>query len=60
VIALAADSREDIDNLHAKVAEAGCNIIHEPRDIDAPGGGYGFRFFSPDGLRALRMTLGDG
>ena len=21
-----------------------------PRDLDAPGGGYGFRFFSPDGL----------
>ncbi|MEP3224737.1 MAG: VOC family protein [Parasphingorhabdus sp.] len=50
VIALAADSSADVDELHGKVAEAGCKIIHEPRDLDAPGGGYGFRFFSPDGL----------
>ncbi len=50
VIALAADSRADVDDLHRKVAEAGCRIIHEPGDIVAPGGGYGFRFFSPDGL----------
>jgi catechol 2,3-dioxygenase-like lactoylglutathione lyase family enzyme len=50
VIALAADSRADVDALHAKVSEAGCTIIHPPCAIDAPGGGYGFRFFSPDGL----------
>lgn len=50
VIALAADSRADVDALHGKVADAGCRIIHPPRDLDAPGGGYGFRFFSPDGL----------
>jgi catechol 2,3-dioxygenase-like lactoylglutathione lyase family enzyme len=24
--------------------------VHPPRELDAPGGGYGFRFFSPDGL----------
>ena len=50
VIALAADSRADVDALHGKVAEAGCRIVHLPRELDAPGGGYGFRFFSPDGL----------
>lgn len=50
VIGLAADSRADVDALHAKVAEAGCKIIHAPRDLVSPGGGYGFRFFSPDGL----------
>ena len=50
VIALAADSREDVDALQAKVEEAGCKIIHPARELDAPGGGYGFRFFSPDGL----------
>ena len=50
VIALAVDSREDVDPLQARVAEAGCRIVHEARDLDAPGGGYGFRFFSPDGL----------
>lgn len=50
VIAFAAESRGDVDSLHTKVAEAGCRLIHPPRDLDAPGGGYGFRFFSPDGL----------
>ncbi len=50
VIALAADSRVDVDALHGKVSDAGCRIVHGPREIDGPGGGYGFRFFSPDGL----------
>lgn len=50
VIALAADTRGDVDALHDKVVAAGCKIVHTPRDLDAPGGGYGFRFFSPDGL----------
>jgi catechol 2,3-dioxygenase-like lactoylglutathione lyase family enzyme len=50
VIALAADNRADVDNLHGKVAAAGCTIVHPPQELEAPGGGYGFRFFSPDGL----------
>ncbi|MFT4056701.1 MAG: VOC family protein [Novosphingobium sp.] len=50
VMAFAADTRADVDALHAKVVAAGCKMVHAPRDIDAPGGGYGFRFFSPDGL----------
>jgi hypothetical protein len=50
VIAFAAGARLDVDALHARVARAGCRIVHGPRDLDAPGGGYGFRFFSPDGL----------
>ncbi|UAJ09085.1 VOC family protein [Polymorphobacter megasporae] len=50
VIALAADDRADVEALHDNVVAAGCKIIHAPRDLDAPGGGYGFRFFSPDGL----------
>ena len=50
VIALAADDRADIDSLHDAVANAGCRVVHAPCDLTAPGGGYGFRFFSPDGL----------
>lgn len=50
VIALAADTRVDVDALHGKVADAGCRIIFEPRELNGFGGGYGFRFFSPDGL----------
>ncbi|HEY6814187.1 MAG TPA: VOC family protein, partial [Croceibacterium sp.] len=50
VIALAADTRADIAALHGRVVAAGCRVVHAPRELDAPGGGYGFRFFSPDGL----------
>lgn len=50
VIALAADTRADVDALHDKVAEYGCQIIFPPRELEQFGGGYGFRFFSKDGL----------
>ena len=50
VIALAADSRSDVEALFGQVREGGCRIIFEPRPLDSLGGGYGFRFFSPDGL----------
>lgn len=50
VIALATDSRENVDALETKVNKAGCRIIHSARELDAPGGGYGFRFFSLDGM----------
>ena len=50
VIALAAPTGTDVDALHDKVAAAGCKIIFPPKALDSLGGGYGFRFFSPDGL----------
>ncbi len=50
VIAFAADTRADVDALIERVRGAGAKIIHEPRELTTPGGGYGFRFFSPDGL----------
>lgn len=50
IITLAANSRADVDALHAKVADYGCQIVFAPRDLDTLGGGYGFRFFSKDGL----------
>jgi catechol 2,3-dioxygenase-like lactoylglutathione lyase family enzyme len=50
VIALAADSRADVDALHDTVAASGGTIITPPHDLSSPGGGYGFRFFTPDGL----------
>jgi catechol 2,3-dioxygenase-like lactoylglutathione lyase family enzyme len=50
IIALATESRADVVALHDRVRDAGCKIIHEPRDLAGLGGGYGFRFFSPDGL----------
>ena len=50
VIALAAATRSDVDSLYNNVSAAGCRIIHEPGVLQQLGGGYGFRFFSPDGL----------
>jgi len=50
VVGFAADSRADVDALHDKVVAAGCKVIFAPKALDGPGGGYGFRFFSPDGL----------
>jgi catechol 2,3-dioxygenase-like lactoylglutathione lyase family enzyme len=50
VIALAADSRDGVDALHEEVSAAGAKGITQPAALNTPGGGYGFRFFSPDGL----------
>ncbi|MEN2787319.1 VOC family protein [Sphingomonas qilianensis] len=50
VIGLATDSRSSVDALHDNVVAAGCRVIFAPRDLTTAGGGYGFRFFSPDGL----------
>ncbi|RVT39135.1 VOC family protein [Sphingobium algorifonticola] len=50
VITLAANSRADVDALHVKVAAYGCQIIFAPKALETLGGGYGFRFFSKDGL----------
>ncbi|OYY91639.1 MAG: oxidoreductase [Sphingomonas sp. 28-66-16] len=50
VVGFAADTRADVDALHDKVIAAGCRIVFAPRDLDGVGGGYGFRFFTPDGL----------
>jgi catechol 2,3-dioxygenase-like lactoylglutathione lyase family enzyme len=57
VIALAADSDTDVDALHEKVVAAGCKIVFAPRALTTLGGGYGFRFFSPDGL-PLEVSAG--
>ena len=51
VIWLSAETRADVDALYGKVTASGCKIAKEPHDLKSPGGGYGFRFFSPDGLQ---------
>jgi catechol 2,3-dioxygenase-like lactoylglutathione lyase family enzyme/predicted enzyme related to lactoylglutathione lyase len=51
VVALAAETRADVDALREKVAASGSRIVREPGELTTPGGGYGFRFFSPDGLQ---------
>lgn len=50
VIALAAETNADVDALFARVRDYGCKIVWEPKELAQFGGGYGFRFFSKDGL----------
>lgn len=50
IITLAAASRADVDALHDAVVAHGCQIMFAPRALTTLGGGYGFRFFSKDGL----------
>jgi len=50
VVGLAADSDKDVDAIAEKVGKSGLKIISEPQKLDSPGGGYGFRFFSAEGL----------
>lgn len=51
VIALAAENRTDVDALHDRVIASGGKIVSAPHDLSTPGGGYGFRFFSPEGMQ---------
>ena len=51
LIQLAAASRAEVAALHAKVVASGCRITSDLHDLETPGGGFGFRFFSPDGLQ---------
>jgi len=49
VMAWAADTRADVDALFTQVKDAGGRIITELHEQTTLGGGYGFRFFDPDG-----------
>jgi catechol 2,3-dioxygenase-like lactoylglutathione lyase family enzyme len=50
IITLAAETRADVDALHDKVVQYGCQVVFPPRELRTLGRGYGFRFFSKDGL----------
>ena len=50
VIAFAADTPADVNDLFAKVKADNCQIIFEPKRLSGFAGGYGFRFFNKDGL----------
>ncbi len=49
LISFGAANRADVDTLAARMASAGVQLVHEPRDLQTPGGGYGFRFFDVEG-----------
>ncbi len=49
LIAFGAGSPADVDTLADRLARSGVQLVHEPRALSTPGGGYGVRFFDIDG-----------
>ena len=49
LIAFGAASRADVDALATRLVGDGVRLVHEPKDLDTPGGGYGLRFFDNEG-----------
>jgi catechol 2,3-dioxygenase-like lactoylglutathione lyase family enzyme len=56
-INLAADGRAAVDALHDALVSASVPIVHGPRDLDQPGGGYAFAFTDSEG-REFRVVAG--
>jgi len=55
-INLAAADRAAVDELHDRLVPL-APIVHGPRDLDEPGGGYGFSFTDAEG-REFRIVAG--
>src|SRR3712207_9337435 len=45
LISFGAANRADADTLAGNLARAGGQLLHQPRDLQTPGGGYGFPLF---------------
>lgn len=57
VIAFAVASESAVDARAERLAASGVKLVCEPRRLDGPGGGYGFRFFDLDG-RTVEISSG--
>ena len=55
VISYGSADEDSVNELHERLVDAGVQIVHEPRALTQPGGGYGFRFFDVDG-RTLEVS----
>ena len=49
LISFGAADAATVDTLASQVEAAGARMVSEPGTLQTPGGGYGFRFFDPDG-----------
>jgi len=49
IIAFGARDAAAVDVLAGRLGAAGVPLVSEPGRLDSPGGGYGLRFFDPDG-----------
>lgn len=56
VMSFAVPARADVDWYAERLAGRGVRLITEPGPLDAPGGGYGFRFFDPVEGRTLEIA----
>ena len=54
-VSLGAADRSSVDQLAAQLGAAGVSLIAEPGELSGPFGGYGVRFFDPDG-RAIEVS----
>jgi catechol 2,3-dioxygenase-like lactoylglutathione lyase family enzyme len=57
LLCLAVDDAAAVDAMAARLIAAGVRVPVEPRRLDTPGGGYGLRFFDPDG-RTVEISAG--
>lgn len=48
-VRLSAENRQTVDALAPRITKAGGRLLHNPRTIEAPGGGYGFAFHDLEG-----------
>ncbi len=48
-MAFGAVNAAGVDRLASELGSAGVQLLTEPGQLDQPGGGYGFRFFDPEG-----------
>ncbi len=48
-------TRQRVDALHAQLNAKGADLDGDPREVDTPGGGYGFSVLDPDNRR-LRIV----
>jgi catechol 2,3-dioxygenase-like lactoylglutathione lyase family enzyme len=49
LIAFGAATTADVDTLAGQLMRDGVRLVHEPRTLRTPGGGYGFRLFDNEG-----------
>jgi catechol 2,3-dioxygenase-like lactoylglutathione lyase family enzyme len=57
LVSFGAEDADEVDRLAADLASAGTTLVSEPRKLDTPGGGYGFRCYDPDG-RVVEVSSG--
>jgi catechol 2,3-dioxygenase-like lactoylglutathione lyase family enzyme len=49
LVAFGVDDAATVDEFASSLAADGVRFVSEPGALNTPGGGYGFRFFDPDG-----------